>query len=64
MTVSDVGRIAIFFSSGLLPLFRALVSTSQDLDACRNPDAVRVCHPCHFCSEPFDVVLLLFEYIL
>ena len=27
-------------------------------------DSLRVCHPCHFCREPLDMVFLFFKYIL
>lgn len=64
MTVSDVGRIAIFFSSGLLPLAKASASMLRGRRACRSPDAVPVCHPCYLCSKPLDMALFFFEYIL
>ena len=41
-----------------------LIHTAIGLEACKNPDSVRMCNPSHLRGEAFDMVLFFLEDIL
>ncbi len=56
--------MAIFFSSGVLPLYEVLVQLIHELLNRAMVVSLRMCHPSHLGCETFDVVLFPFENIL
>ena len=58
MTVSEVGRMAIFFSSGVDPLYEFSIRTGFHGGV---SIVVRMCDPSYFGRKPFDMCFLLIK---